>query len=587
MKWQIAAALVGFVAADAKSVIRCEGSQKEVQACIVKPCAEEHRQDCVWGHWGGWGPCNCEGLQTRSRTIHQQAHNGRPCDGAKVETKSCKPQCEKVTPGTDCVWGDWSAWGACSQECGGGQQTRDRGVKVAPRHGGRLCEAHNKNEVRPCNTEPCDLGCRSGKWGAWGDWSLCSASCDQGYQFRNRVVAVTPNYCGKPVVGPETEFQRCNVEACTTRDVDCAYTAWTPWSDCSCSCNGIMDRSRRIKSYAQGAGTGCAGSLKETHPCNVGVCDTPNPVHCELTEWHDWSDCSAECGGGSRTRGRGVAVWPKNGGRPCNTVYPGLDLDLSEILAHSNTNFAEVMGRGEAAEAAAEGTGDAAVRSEIEGALLKAGLMTRNSDGTVKLSHMTDEQAADLDLQTDETFDAWMRNVAVLREVETCNSHPCKGGVDCAWAAWGEWGACTRACGTGQQTRFRHIGRMPKDGGVACVAHDNSETQECNTFPCGSVQYCAWDEWSDWSNCSQACGTGEQVRHRQTTVTNVLPRNQESILASQILDQLSGMDGVFSLEHLAFMFIGGMVCSISGLLFGYAILRRRQAAPAGHEPLIE
>jgi hypothetical protein len=101
------------------------------------------------------------------------------------------------------------------------------------------------------------------------------------------------------------------------------------------------------------------------------------------------------------------------------------------------------------------------------------------------------------------------------------------------------------------------------------------------------VQYCAWDEWSDWSTCSQACGTGEQVRHRQLTVTNVRPHNQESILASQILDQLSGMDGVFSLEHLAFMFIGGMVCSISGLLFGYAMLRRRQAAPAGHEPLIE
>jgi ABC-type branched-subunit amino acid transport system permease subunit len=63
------------------------------------------------------------------------------------------------------------------------------------------------------------------------------------------------------------------------------------------------------------------------------------------------------------------------------------------------------------------------------------------------------------------------------------------------------------------------------------------------------------------------------------------------ILASQILDQLNSMDGIFSLEHLAFMFVGGMVCSVTGLLVGYVLLRRRNTQQFDQvntqEPLIE
>jgi hypothetical protein len=40
-------------------------------------------------------------------------------------------------------------------------------------------------------------------------------------------------------------------------------------------------------------------------------------VDCVLSEWEDWGDCSAKCGGGVVTRERHVSVPPSNGGKTC------------------------------------------------------------------------------------------------------------------------------------------------------------------------------------------------------------------------------------------------------------------------------
>jgi len=40
-------------------------------------------------------------------------------------------------------------------------------------------------------------------------------------------------------------------------------------------------------------------------------------VDCKVEDWSSWSDCSATCGGGTKTRGRGVVQEAENGGAPC------------------------------------------------------------------------------------------------------------------------------------------------------------------------------------------------------------------------------------------------------------------------------
>jgi len=63
--------------------------------------------------------------------MYANSHGGLPCTDETREVQACnEQQCE---PDVNCAWGEWTAWGACTKTCGGGQKQRDRGVVTAPR----------------------------------------------------------------------------------------------------------------------------------------------------------------------------------------------------------------------------------------------------------------------------------------------------------------------------------------------------------------------------------------------------------------------------------------------------------------------
>merc|ERR1712151_1159732 len=76
---------------------------------------------------------------------------------------------------------------------------------------------------------------------------------------------------------------------------------------------------------------------------------------------------------------------------------------------------------------------------------------------------------------------------------------------------WGEWGSCD-VCG-GQRKRFRHINRMPTDGGQPC-AYQASEEVGCCPSRCHGAVFCAWGRWDDSEKCSATCGGGTRKRVR-------------------------------------------------------------------------
>jgi hypothetical protein len=99
------------------------------------------------------------------------------------------------------------------------------------------------------------------------------------------------------------------------------------------------------------------------------------------------------------------------------------------------------------------------------------------------------------------------------KETQICNTQSCA--VNCEVSAWSGWGACSKSCGGGEQVRSRTITRQPTNGGASCPVL--SESQPCNTQACINPVNCEVSAWTDWGACSKSCGSGEQTRTRTLT----------------------------------------------------------------------
>lgn len=99
----------------------------EERQCGTVPC----EKDCEVSQWSIFGQCSADcggGTRARTRSILQQPVAGGTACGVLSEQQACNTEA-CVAPGVPepvCVISDWSQWGACSKECGGGQAKRLR-----------------------------------------------------------------------------------------------------------------------------------------------------------------------------------------------------------------------------------------------------------------------------------------------------------------------------------------------------------------------------------------------------------------------------------------------------------------------------
>lgn len=100
---------------------------------------------------------------------------------------------------------------------------------------------------------------------------------------------------------------------------DCVLSSWRSWSLCSATCGGGQHvRSRFTEKHARNGGRPCDAGLSEIRECRRNDCNGPEPIDCQLADWHDWGECD-QCNG-EKKRHRGVSVYPKHGGRECDPV---------------------------------------------------------------------------------------------------------------------------------------------------------------------------------------------------------------------------------------------------------------------------
>ncbi|XP_025767177.1 adhesion G protein-coupled receptor B1 isoform X11 [Oreochromis niloticus] len=304
----------------------------------VKESGKDVEINGGWSVWGQWAQCSSEcggGIQTRIRTCRSPPEESYLCEGIVEEGRPCNSQSctgkgrhlsrsqslrsvdsrkrddvdkprsgQQSSQTVDSASGEeWSSWSVCSATCGEGWQSRTRfcvSSSYSTQCSGPL------REQRPCNNSAvCPV---HGAWDEWSPWSLCSSTCGRGYRSRTRT-CTPPQFGGDPCEGPEKQTKFCNIAVCP---VDGVWNEWSSWSSCSASCsNGTMQRTRECNGPSYG-GAECRGEWLETVDCFLGEC----PVDGKWQTWSLWSGCSKTCGGGSQQRNR-ICYGPFFGGQPC------------------------------------------------------------------------------------------------------------------------------------------------------------------------------------------------------------------------------------------------------------------------------
>lgn len=429
----------------------------EKKYCSLPSCAI----DCQWVDWSEWSDCSatCGGESTRSRFVKVPAsYGGKECTGDVSQARDCEP----VLCPVDCMFTDWSAWQSCSVSCGTGSQKRERSVQLEANNGGTPCSG-DYFETQQCTEKTCPVDCA---FEDWGEWEPCTSSCGAGVHKRYRG-KIDAQYGGADCVGNLTDVMQCpTLPDCP---VDCLWEDWTAWSDCSVSCGiGALSRLRKRAHYEAHGGHVCYGTEDDVAVCELSPC----PLDCFLEDWAPWSDCTTSCGNGTHVRSRSL-TFAAYGGKDC--VDPQLqDAKSCEIAP-------------------------CPVHCELGDWSLWT-LCSKSCGGGLSSRSRTEKIAAMYggNLCTGSTS-----------QDQACNANPCP--VDCPWADWTDFDACTTTCGGGTKKRSRVVWVAPAHGGAEC---DGSTVNQevCNDAPCPVD--CRFSDWSAFTTCSQTCNGGMSSRSR-------------------------------------------------------------------------
>ncbi|XP_074026740.1 ADAM metallopeptidase with thrombospondin type 1 motif A isoform X3 [Leptinotarsa decemlineata] len=321
-----------------------DGRIFEQQACDINTKPPE-KESCNEQACGRWTPLNIyhscsvtcgEGVEKRkficTKFNSKDILDSSYCRDQPIpnESRVCyRPECEErririkddynniMSPESYNMKYKWKwvpdNWSACSQSCGTGGRSKQlfRCIDDIGNQNDLMCDTNLRpNNVVQCNNIPCP------KW-ITGGWSpSCDSNCEKYRQVRcigHSGTILNDNDCDdslKPENNTKCKLTECPYISNTVngRYFDSSETGdkryrWKvgPWKKCSNSC-GKGTRRRHI---------GCEDALneimvvdsfcrnlkrpKQTKPCAKYVCKYA---------WIDsyWSDCSASCGNGLKTR---------------------------------------------------------------------------------------------------------------------------------------------------------------------------------------------------------------------------------------------------------------------------------------------
>uniref|UniRef100_A0A5S6QYL3 Peptidase M12B domain-containing protein n=1 Tax=Trichuris muris TaxID=70415 RepID=A0A5S6QYL3_TRIMR len=300
----------------------------------------------------------------------------------------------------------------------------------------------------------------------------------------------TSSYEDKAAQPGET---RDKVTDLPSNDILPSWSPWSAWSDCSASCGeGVKTRGRTCWRGH------CDGEAIDQDSCRLQPCiearsiDLKDPL---WSSWGEWTPCSTTCGTGARARYRkciiGNCPGSYNEVQQCEMPACGHWMTWSAWSECSATCGVGVRRRSRVCDGS-------------------------RCPGEHEQSFMCHEKACDFGAEWS-SWSAWSScsvscGMGERQRRRTCRGNKCSGIAtmseqcklaECAaWASWGLWSGCSRS--TGLRVRNRQC-----YGLGSCTGH-STESEHCSAF----VNPNGWTEWSAWSECSRTCGVGFRRRYR-------------------------------------------------------------------------
>ncbi|XP_029919412.1 adhesion G protein-coupled receptor B2 isoform X9 [Myripristis murdjan] len=314
------------------------------QAQTGDPAAEE---------WSQWSVCSLtcgQGWQVRTRSCVSSPY-GTLCSGALRETRMCNntascPGEPGITGSVHGLWEEWSSWSLCSVTCGRGSRTRTR--KCVNGGGATPC-GRPETQTKLCNIAVCPV---EGQWLDWAPWSRCSVTCNTGTQQRQRRCSSSVHGWAE-CKGPHQESRECTNPACGGGG---NWGSWNHWSLCSKTCDSGWQRRFRMCEGTGIQGYPCDGSGEEVRSCNEKKCPAPHEIckdeHLLSMTWKRasagetvYNKCPTNATGSASRRcmldNNGVAFWgPPSFARCVSLEYRYLHLSLREHLAKGQRTLA-------------------------------------------------------------------------------------------------------------------------------------------------------------------------------------------------------------------------------------------------------
>uniref|UniRef100_A0A671TT66 Adhesion G protein-coupled receptor B2 n=1 Tax=Sparus aurata TaxID=8175 RepID=A0A671TT66_SPAAU len=314
------------------------------QAQTGDPAAEE---------WSQWSVCSLtcgQGWQVRTRSCVSSPY-GTLCSGALRETRMCNntascPGDPGITGSVHGLWEEWSSWSLCSVTCGRGSRTRTRNCVNG---GGVTACGQPEIQTKLCNIAVCPV---EGQWLEWGPWSRCSVTCNTGTQQRQRRCSSSVHGWAE-CKGPHQESRDCANPSCSGGG---NWGSWNHWSLCSKTCDSGWQRRFRMCEGTGVTGYPCDGSGEEVRSCNEKKCPAPHEIckdeHLLSMAWKRasagetvYNKCPTNATGSASRRcmldNNGVAFWgPPSFARCVSLEYRYLHLSLREHLAKGQRTLA-------------------------------------------------------------------------------------------------------------------------------------------------------------------------------------------------------------------------------------------------------